>query len=74
MTIMWIELNDDGDRSVYVNMDNAMDVRRSFESDNLTEIMMTGGYRVLVVESPNDIMSMISEEQRRLAHISKTAY
>ncbi|MBB4231769.1 hypothetical protein [Rhizobium mongolense] len=71
---MWIELNDDGDRSVYVNMDNAMDVRRSFESDNLTEIMMTGGYRVLVVESPNDIMSMISEEQRRLAHISKTAY
>lgn len=67
---MWLELHD-GDRIVYVNMDNATDFRRWNPDDKHTQIALGGygdkGRTVLVTDAPDEIAKLIQTEQRKAA-------
>ncbi|OWK26282.1 hypothetical protein AJ87_02845 [Rhizobium yanglingense] len=73
---MWLELHDSSG-TVFVNMDTVTDFRR-YEGNDKTQIFTYASSgdsftQYYVFETPDEIINMITEEQERLANLTKTA-
>jgi len=74
---MFLELHDNSG-AVHVNVENVISFRR-FDRQETTQVVMVAGARdtlatFFVTETPGQIAKMISEEQTRLASLTKTAH
>jgi hypothetical protein len=72
---MWLELHDGDGLPIYVNMNNVIDFRW-FERERYTFLLTNAPvaeklHRVYVRESAVEIMKMITQEQERLAKLSR---
>ncbi|RDJ05273.1 hypothetical protein [Rhizobium grahamii] len=73
---MFLELHDNSG-PIHVNIDNVISFRR-FDRQETTHVVMVAGARdtlatFFVTETPSQIAGMITEEQSRLASLSKSA-